>query len=76
MRHINRHEIYNDKDIDIVYIASYDNYHFVQCKKSLKANKHIFVEKPAFLYEHQAEEFKSTSKKKNIIIIKCDFKKI
>ena len=63
-------EVYNDKDIDIVYIASYDNYHFAQCKKSLKANKHIFVEKPAFLYEHQAEEFKSLlNKKKKIALL-------
>ena len=63
-------EIYDDKDIDIVYIASYDNYHFAQCKKTLKANKHIFVEKPAFLYEHQAREFKKLlNKKQNIALV-------
>lgn len=63
-------EIYDDKDIDIVYIASYDNYHFAQCKKTLKANKHIFVEKPAFLYEHQARKFKRLlNKKQNIALV-------
>ncbi len=63
-------EIYNDKDIDIVYIASYDNYHFAQCKKALESNKHIFVEKPAFLYQYQAKEFKKLlDKKQNIALV-------
>ena len=62
-------EIYEDEDIDIVYIATYDNYHFIQCKKALKANKHIFVEKPAFLYEHQAKEFKRLLDKKSKIAL-------
>ena len=60
-------EIYKDKDIDIIYIASFDNYHFDQCKKALLADKHIFVEKPAFIYEKEAIKFeKLISKKPNI----------
>ena len=60
-------EIYKDRSIDIVYIASYDNFHFNQCKKTLIANKHIFVEKPAFLYEREANSFqKLLTKKKDI----------
>ncbi|WP_440924519.1 Gfo/Idh/MocA family protein [Candidatus Pelagibacter sp.] len=40
-------EIINDKSINLVCIASYDNYHFNQIVKSIRSKKHIFVEKPA-----------------------------
>ena len=40
-------EIINDQSINLVCIASYDNHHFNQILKSIKSNKHIFVEKPA-----------------------------
>ena len=39
-------EILLDPSIDIVSIASYDNYHYEQIIKALNNNKHVFVEKP------------------------------
>tara|TARA_B100000029_G_scaffold509448_1_gene598651 strand:- start:1021 stop:2010 length:990 start_codon:yes stop_codon:yes gene_type:complete len=47
--------IYKDPDIDLVIIASYDNYHFSQIKKCIKSKKHFFVEKPFCL---KLREFK------------------
>ena len=41
--------IFLDKNIDIISIASYDNYHAEQVIKSLQNNKHVFVEKPLCL---------------------------
>ena len=51
--------ILNNPDIDIVSIASYDNYHYDQILKAINNNKHIFVEKPICLYEHEAEHIYS-----------------
>lgn len=42
-------EILHNKSINLVCIASYDSYHFEQTIKSIKNNKHIFVEKPLCL---------------------------
>ncbi len=39
-------EIINSKEIDVISIASYDNYHSEQIIASLDNKKHIFVEKP------------------------------
>lgn len=39
-------EMINDKDIDIVVIATPVRFHFDMAKKSLKAGKHTFIEKP------------------------------
>ncbi|HRY28813.1 MAG TPA: Gfo/Idh/MocA family oxidoreductase [Elusimicrobiota bacterium] len=39
-------ELLNDKDVDLVSIASFDDDHFEQVLKALRAGKHVFVEKP------------------------------
>ena len=42
----NENEIFKDKSIKLVSIASYDNYHYKQIIKCIKYNKHMIVEKP------------------------------
>ena len=51
----NPDEILCDSSIDVVTIASWDNYHYEQIIKGLENGKHIFVEKPICLHEHQAK---------------------
>ncbi len=55
----NDNDILDDPEIDIVSIASFDNYHSRQILKSLETNKHVFVEKPLCLHD---EEFISIYK--------------
>jgi predicted dehydrogenase len=60
----NADEILKDSEIDIVSIASYDNYHYEQILKAIDNNKHIFVEKPLCLYEKEAIHIHSLLKSK------------
>jgi predicted dehydrogenase len=46
---INADEILQDPSIDVVSIASYDNFHAIQVLAAIEAGKHIFVEKPLCL---------------------------
>ena len=46
-------DVINDDEIDIVSIASYDNFHCDQIIRSIKNKKHIFVEKPMCLNENE-----------------------
>jgi len=55
---MNADEILYDPDIDIVSIASYDNYHCEQALKAIANEKHIMVEKPFCLYKEQAIQIK------------------
>ncbi len=50
----NADEILTDPTIDVVSIASFDNYHHEQIVKAIENNKHIFVEKPLCLFESEA----------------------
>ena len=77
---ITRHasEILKDPQIDMVSIASYDNYHYEQVKEAISNNKHIFVEKPLCLHEEEAVHIKTLLKDRpqlklssNLILRKC-----
>lgn len=74
----NASDIIEDSDIDVVSIASYDNYHYEQIVGSLENNKHVFVEKPLCLYKNEAlhirdllENKKQLKLSSNLILRKC-----
>ena len=55
-------DILCDSSIDVVTIASWDNYHYEQIIKGLECGKHIFVEKPICLHEYQAKHISNILK--------------
>ena len=57
-------KIYLDKSINLVCIASYDNFHFNQIVKSIESNKNIIVEKPMCLKLTELIKIKKLLKKK------------
>ena len=60
-------EILNDEKIDIVSIASYDNYHFKQIVTALNKKKHVMVEKPICLTKEELNQIiKVKAEKKNL----------
>ena len=65
----NENDIFKDKDINLVSIASYDNYHFKHILKALKNNKNIIVEKPMCLNIQELKIIKNMLKKKRIKMI-------
>ena len=54
----NPDEILDDNCIDVVSIASYDNYHCEQILRALKNEKHVYVEKPMCLFDHEAKSIR------------------
>ena len=57
-------ELLQSPDIDMVSIASYDNYHYQQIVQAIENNKHIFVEKPLCLYEYEATHIRQLLQQK------------
>jgi predicted dehydrogenase len=52
-------DLIQDPAVDVVSIASYDNFHFDQVEMSLRLGKHVFVEKPLCLHVHEALKIRS-----------------
>lgn len=57
-------EVLGNSEIDIVSIASYDNYHCEQILMAIQNEKHIFCEKPFVLHEEEAIAVRESLRKK------------
>jgi predicted dehydrogenase len=51
-------ELFADRDVDVVSIASYDDAHADQVIKALDAGKHVFVEKPLCQTREELQDIK------------------
>jgi len=74
----NANDILKASDIDVVTIASYDNYHHQQILTAIEHGKHIFVEKPLCLHSSEARDIrkilnrnKNLKISSNLILRKC-----
>ena len=63
---LNENEIFNNKEINVISIASYDDHHFSHASKAILNNKNVFIEKPAFLSLKECMHIKSLLKKRKV----------
>lgn len=54
----NDQDILSDPNIDLVCVASHDEYHYSQVIECLDNNKHVYVEKPICLKEDELKDIK------------------
>jgi predicted dehydrogenase len=59
----------SDPMIDIISVASYDSAHHYQVLRALQSGKHVFVEKPLCLFEHELREIVATLIKSNTLCL-------
>lgn len=69
----NAKDLIQDKDISILSIASYDNYHKLQLIDALIMGKNVFVEKPICTSQNELREIKKVVRKNSINKISCNF---
>lgn len=61
-------EVFNDTDVDIIYITTPHNTHYKYMKKALENGKHIFVEKSITLNSRELSETVLLAKERNLLI--------
>lgn len=64
--YFNNYDEFLKSDIDVVYVASANAFHYEQVIKAANSGKHIFCEKPLALNSLQAEEMVEAAKKNNV----------
>ncbi len=57
-------DILDDPAIQVVSIASFDNFHCEQIIKALANGKHVFVEKPLCLFKEEAQKIRAALQKR------------
>ena len=65
----NENDIFFDKQVNLVSIASYDQFHYDQILKCFKHKKHMIIEKPLCLNSNQLKKIYFLSKKNKDIKI-------
>lgn len=64
-------ESVNDKDTDIIYVASPHSHHFEHAKMCLEHGKHVLCEKSFTVNYNQAKELFDIAKDKNLFIMEA-----
>jgi predicted dehydrogenase len=68
----NEKSLFNNKTINLISIASYDNYHYKQIINCINNNKNFIIEKPICLTSHELQKIKKKLKKKPNIKFTCN----
>src|SRR6185437_14374512 len=66
---ISHEELYNNDEIDAVYIATTHNFHFEQALKCLQSGKAVLCEKPFTVNDSEFKTLMRISKEKNIFLM-------
>ena len=61
-------EVFDDENVDIIYLATSHNTHYQFMKKALEHGKHLFVEKSITLNSRELDEMMVLAKEKNLIL--------
>ncbi|CZR68711.1 related to dimeric dihydrodiol dehydrogenase [Phialocephala subalpina] len=64
-------EVYNDPEVDIVYIGTPHVFHLENALGAIKAGKHVLVEKPMTMNARDAEILIATAKEKGVFLMEA-----
>ena len=64
-------EVYQDPQVDVVYIANINDQHFTQIMEALSYNKHVVCEKPMVLKKDEVEKAFAYAKKQNLFLMEA-----
>lgn len=67
----NLDEMLKSKEFNTVYIASANDLHYEQCKKALKANKHVICEKPFTSNSNELRELYQIADDNNLFLFEA-----
>lgn len=63
--------LFDDQDIDIIYIATPHNFHFKHVRDALSAGKHVLCEKPITISSKELSTLSALAKKKNVFLMEA-----
>ena len=64
-------EMMTDSEVEAVYIATPNNFHYENCRMCLEAGKHVLCEKPFTLSTEQAQELFDLAEEKGLFIMEA-----
>jgi len=62
-------EMFNDSQVNIVYVATINRTHKELCLKAIDAGKHVLCEKPMSMFRRDQEEIFAAAKAKKVFLM-------
>lgn len=63
------HGVYNDPNVDIVYVGTPHSLHKQNCLDAIAAGKHVLCEKPLTINEREAKELVTAARAKGVFLM-------
>lgn len=67
----NNQDLFNDHNVDTVYVAVPNSFHYSICKEALQAGKNVICEKPFVYTVKEAKELKRIADNQNVMLIEA-----
>lgn len=64
-------EVYNDPNVDIIYIGTPHVFHYRNTLDAIAAGKHVLCEKPIAMNAQQAKEMAGAAREKNVFLMEA-----
>lgn len=64
-------ELFEDENIDVIYVPTVNGFHYRDCKNALLHHKHVIVEKPFTLHVKEAKELFALAKQNNCFLMEA-----
>lgn len=64
-------ELFEDENIDVIYIPTVNKFHYRDCKNALMHHKHVIVEKPFTMHEKETIELFQLAKENNCFLMEA-----
>ena len=67
--YLDYHGVYNDKNVDIVYIGTPHSLHKMNCLDAISAGKHVLCEKPFTINAKETQEIIDAARAKGVFVM-------
>ena len=67
------HGVYNDPNVDVVYVGTPHSLHKKNCLDAIAAGKHVLCEKPFTINEKEAQEVVDAARRKGVFVMEGMF---
>jgi predicted dehydrogenase len=64
-------EMLADPNVDVIYVATLNQFHFEHAQAALRANKHVLLEKPFTINTKQAKELISLAQERDLFLLEA-----
>ncbi|THU86229.1 NAD(P)-binding protein [Dendrothele bispora CBS 962.96] len=64
-------EVYADKDVDVIYVATPHTYHYENAMDAIKAKKHVLCEKPVTVNAAELRSLLAAAKENNVFFMEA-----